>query len=81
VTDEQLRLMVRLLVGLYAMGDFVLPYNSFGVNVGRCRCCGVVGKVCYPMGDFDIRYDHTQECLISQAEQLRQSLAKEPSEV
>jgi hypothetical protein len=70
MTDEQLNLMARVLLGLCAAFDCIEPYNWFGVNAGRCRLCGVVGDLCYP----DIFYEHKSECLMSIAGQLQKSL-------
>lgn len=73
MSEEQLRLMARLIIDFYATADYAVPYNSWGVNVGQCRYCGAVGVVHYP----DIHYDHTPECPMTLAKQLHQSLQTE----
>lgn len=74
MTDEQLRLMAQVLIGMCAASDWIIPYNSWGANVGQCRYCGTVGRTRH---GIDIEYEHKDTCVILLCEQLDQSLAKE----
>jgi hypothetical protein len=70
MNDEQLRLMARILLGLCQIADIYAPYNAWGIDVGQCRFCGVVGEMHYP----DIFYKHKPECFMALAKQLLDSL-------
>lgn len=74
MTEEEQRLMARLLLGLLTTIDPLAPFQTWGVEVGRCRYCGVVGEIHYCS---EIEYKHGPGCLLVLAEQLRKSIAEE----
>lgn len=75
MSEEQLRLMAQVVLGLYQIADLYTPYNTFGIDVGRCRYCGVVGEMrSYP----DISYAHDPKCIAPMAQQLFESLKEQP---
>lgn len=70
MTEKQLQLIAKIVIGLCKIADIYAPYHAWGVNVGQCRYCGVIGEMRYP----DIFYDHKPECLMPLAKQLYESL-------
>lgn len=77
MSDEQLKLMATIVLGLCSVIDIIEPYYDFGrINLGRCRLCGVVGELHYP----DIFYDHKPGCLMTLAGQLQKSLQEKEQE-
>lgn len=75
MSEEQLRLMAKIIICLCSITDIYAPYNAWGINVGQCRFCGVVGEMRYP----DVFYDHKPGCIMLLAKQLAESLPKETS--
>lgn len=59
VSEEQLRLIAKIVIGLCHLADVYAPYNAWGLNVSQCRFCGVIGEMRYP----DVFYDHKNEVL------------------
>lgn len=69
---EQLRLIAGVLNGLLQAFPPLLPHMSLGlVNVGQCRYCGAVGEI---HNTFQVRHEHTDECVLSLNARLQASL-------
>lgn len=69
--NEQLYLIAQITNILCK--DFVDPQTTYGANVGRCRYCGVFGKVQYP----NIVFEHAGDCVVSLNKSL-QALMQSP---
>lgn len=75
MTDEQLRLIARILDGLCTANPIVRHIDElFGVNVGRCRYCGVTGHF---VGTSQIKHEHPDECVLALNAQLQESLKED----
>lgn len=71
MSDEQFHTIVKILTMLCAAIGPIVPYEEWGIDVGRCQFCGVIGKV--RVGAF-LRWEHTPECVTSLIEQLQQPI-------
>lgn len=67
---EQMRLIARILDGLCA--EFTEPFMTpLGMVAMRCRFCKVPGV---PFGIDQMRYEHTDECVLALNDQLQESM-------
>lgn len=70
MTNEQLRLVARILDGLLKTIPSLMPHpDETGLlNVGKCRYCDVVGHV---HNVYELRHEHTDDCLLALNSQLQ----------
>lgn len=72
-TVEQMQLIASILDGLIKTIPPLMPhYDEIGmVNLGKCRYCGVVGQI---HNVFEVRHEHTDECLLALNDRLQKSM-------